>query len=294
MRVLIKHGEILYRFAALEISERDGSLVLTLMREGTNTFSFGWSGKPEEKIPVRRDFDASRPKDKKFSIHASGRINVPHLRDQPIFIEPLLATSKPFCIGAHRIPAISALTKFNKKPAAEDAIFDLSDLSDSPLSFEFIIAPIDFAAGGHGLKFGFLERYSLSILRHAVPIAAQQGLENYFTTYAPTAGLFETLQMSEEWALIAYHQAAQNRSDLLLYEPNGEGVRLLVFSVPMRIAPHAVVECADPNLVVEIIDQTRDYRAQKVQLRFRVRNAKTHEVVKDSVEFRRIELDAEL
>jgi hypothetical protein len=74
----------------------------------------------------------------------------------------------------------------------------------------------------------------------------------------------------------------------------GEDVRLLVFSVPMRLAPRALIECPDPDLVVEIIDQNLDRRVQRVQLRFKVRNAKTREVVKGAVAFRRIELDAEL
>jgi hypothetical protein len=73
----------------------------------------------------------------------------------------------------------------------------------------------------------------------------------------------------------------------------GEDVGLLVFSVPMRIAPRALIECPDPDLVVEIIDQNLDRRV-RVQLRFKVRNAKTREVVKGAVAFRRIELDAEL
>ncbi|MFC7514082.1 hypothetical protein ACFQUU_03590 [Herbaspirillum sp. GCM10030257] len=294
MRVLMKHGEVLYRFATLEFSDRDGSIVLTLTRDGVSTFSMVCEGNVGEANLVRRKFDTPRRKDKKFSIHASGRINVPHLRDKPIFIEPLLATSKPFCFGAYRIPAISALTRFDKNPAEEDAIFVLDGLLDSPQSFEFIVSPIDIFTNEHSIKFDFLGRYSLTLLRHAVPIASQPGLEGYFTTYAADVGLFESQQMSEEWALTAFHQAVHNRRDLLLYEPNGAGVRLLVFSAPMRIAPRAIIECADPNLSAEIIDQTLDHRAQRVQLRFKVRNTKTREVIKGTVEFRRIELDAEL
>jgi hypothetical protein len=62
----------------------------------------------------------------------------------------------------------------------------------------------------------------------------------------------------------------------------------------MRIAPKVTIEPADPELYVADEDVTRDTRAERVMLKFKVRRRTTREVIKVPVAIRNIALDSEL
>lgn len=62
----------------------------------------------------------------------------------------------------------------------------------------------------------------------------------------------------------------------------------------MRVPPRAVVELVDPALFVEVLDQTQDLRANHVQLKFVVRRSGSRELVREPVQIKSIELNAEL
>lgn len=94
--------------------------------------------------------------------------------------------------------------------------------------------------------------------------------------------------------MISYHQALTGSTGPILYHPNGEGVIRLIFSVPMRIAPKFKVELADPDLHVSDQDVRREGRSEKVMLKFKVRNQRIGQIMRQGVAVKSIELDAEL
>lgn len=292
MRILVQHGDKLYRFVNIDVVNRDGSLIVTVRREGTNTFGFKWTSQ-DDGPPVREDFPVPCKKDKRITIHTSGRINFrENPGSQPIFIEPLNSISVPFVFYGYRIPKISALSGFNERPESDDAIFDLSALNDAPQSFDFVLSPANFVPAGHAVKLEFLSKFSLVIVRKEVSYAMPADLEGCFTTFAVQAGLFSDQQIPEDVALISHHQALQDTKGMILYSPNSNGEWKIITAVQMRISPKVDISLFDPDLYVDVVDQTLDARVSRVQVKFFVRKTQTKEIVKNIVQFKSIELCA--
>ncbi len=278
----------------VETSDRDGSLSLTIRREGISTSRTSWSTRPEDLEPKQTEFDKPRPKNKRITIHQSGRVNY-HENGNSIFIAPLTQTTQPFAIYGYRVPALDKLDRHDTAITEEDAIFDLSDLAEGPVSFSVLIGPRDFTPQGRAIKLGYeAEGYSITLQVDPDTFAVPADLNEHFTTLTPDRGLFTQQQMAEDQAMISYHQSLTGSSDVILYAPNGEGIIRMVFSVPMRIAPQFKIELIDPELHVSDQDVLRDGRSEKVMLKFKVRHRTTKQIIRQAVAIKSIELDAEL
>lgn len=294
MRILIRFRSSIRKFMVLESSDRDGSLSLTIRREGSSMSRTSWSTRPEVQELNTTNFEKPLAKNKRVTIHQSGRINY-HQNGNVIFIAPLTQTTQPFLIYGYRVPSIEKLDVHDKGINDEDVVFDLSDLSDGPVSFSVFLGQADFTPQGRALKLGYeAEGYSVTLQLDPITFDVPSEVSEHFTTLTPEIGLFTKQQVPEDQALIAYHQALTGFSDLIMYAPNGEGTFRMVFSVPMRIAPKFNVEPEDPNLYVSEQDIMRDSRSDKVMLRFKVRHRKTKQIIRQAVLFKSIELDAEL
>jgi hypothetical protein len=294
MRILIRHRSSTLKFMVLETSDRDGSLSLTIRREGVSTSRTSWSTRPEEQEPKITELDKLSPKNKRITIHQSGRVNY-HQNGNSIFIAPLTQTTQPFPIYGYRVPALDKLDVHDEDIAEEDAIFDLSDMPEGPASFSVLLGPGDFTPQGRAIKLGFeAEGYSVTVQVDPVTFAVPADLNEHFTTLTPDRGLFPQQQMAEDQAMISYHQALSGASDAILYAPNGEGTIRMVFAVPMRIAPQFKIELVDPELFASDQDVQRDGRSEKVMLKFKVRHRKSKQIMRQAVAIKSIELDAEL
>lgn len=294
MRILIQHSDKVRKFVVIESSDRDGSLVLVMRREGKSTSRISWSTMPGEQEATHLDFEKPRPKSKRITVHQSGRVNY-HENGNTIFIEPLTRTTLAFCIYCYRIPALSKLDLHAEEIGTDDVIVDLSDLEDAPVSFSMWIGPAAFTPPARALKLTYAsEGYSVVIAVEPESFATPAGLEDHFITGMPERGPFPAQQMAEDEAMISFHRAITGSPGPVLYRPNGEGVVRLIFSVPMRIAPKFKIEFLDPDLHVAEQDVQRDDRSEKVMLRFKVRHRQTGQIIRDHVAIRSIELDAEL
>jgi hypothetical protein len=294
LRVLIRHDEKLYSFVNVNCSPRDGSLNIALRRDGTNDFRVSWSNLKDDEEPKRTDFETPREKNQKITIHQSGRIHLPDLRHNPIFIEPLVYISTPFTFYAYRIPRISALSEFSKLPSESDLIIDLSGFPDDPQSFEFGIGPVDYLPNGNAVRIEYLRRYAFSIVHHASTLPAPPAYEEYFTTTAVGLGLFKEQVISEDVALIGFHQALNDTRDPIIYSPNANGEWQIIFSVQSRIAPRVIIEPTSTDLYVEVEDQSIEPRVNRARIKFKVKDKQSGRVIRELVTFRRIELSAEL
>lgn len=278
----------------LETSDRDGSLSLSIRREGVSTSRITWSTRPEEQEPKTTEFDKPSPKNKRITIHQSGRVNY-HQNGSSIFIAPLTQTTQLFPIYGYRVPVLEKLDAHNEDIAEEDAIFDLSDFPEGPVSFSVLLGPSDFTPKGRAVKLGYeAEGYSVTVQVDPVTLLVRADLNEHFTTLTPDRGLFPQQQMAEDQAMIAYHQALTGAPGATLYLPNGEGIIKMVFAVPMRIAPRFKIELIDPGLHASDQDVQRDGRSEKVMLKFKVRHRKTKQIIRQAVAIKSIELDAEL
>lgn len=294
MRILIRYGSIIRKFIVLETSDRDGSLSLIVRRDGVSTSRTTWSTRPGEQETKTTEFDQPRPKNKRITIHQSGRVNY-HENGHTVFVAPLTQTTQPFTLYGYRVPALDRLDVHDEDVAEEDAVLDLTDLPDGPVSFSVILGPIDFATNGRAVKMGYeAEGYSVTLQVEPVSFAVPPDLEHHFTTLTPDRGLFPQQQMEEPQAMISYHQALTGVQSAILYAPNGEGMIRMIFSVPMRIAPRFNIELVDPELYVSDQDVLRDGRSETVMLKFKVRYRKSGQIVRQPIAIKSIVLDAEL
>src|SRR6266699_1339557 len=174
MRVLVAHGGRLFRFVNIDSSTRDGSLNVTIRRDGKSTFNLVWGTRPGTEQPVRRDFDAARAKSKEITVHQSGRINFHEIK-KSIYIEPLTEVTATTFIYRYRIPAITRLTEFNRKPDPEDGEFNLSDLRDEPVSFSIYLGPAAMTPPRRAIKLAYLGKYALAISVDDAPFAVPSG-----------------------------------------------------------------------------------------------------------------------
>lgn len=294
MRLLIRHGSVVRKLMTLETTDRDGSLIMTIRRDGYSNSRMSWNTEPEEVAPRTTVLDPPQPKNKKITIHQSGRVNY-HENGSSIYIAPLTETETTFQIYRYRVPALNKLDECERGGAAEDLIVDLSDLPEGPVSFSVLIAPAEFAPSSRAVKLSYeSEGYSVVIQMDPVTFAVPEGLEDHFITLKPNGGLFAQQQMTEGQAMIAYHQALTGTAGLIVYTPNAEGVIRIIFAVPMRVAPRFMIELADPELYVSDQDVQRDNRSDTVMLRFKVRRRSSEEIVREAVSISSIELDSEL
>jgi len=292
MRILIQHNDNIRKFLVLESSDRDGTLTLVATRECVDSSGVSWSTQPGGQEPKQREFDPPLPKSKRVTIHQSGRVNY-HENRQRIFIEPLTCTTCVTCIYCYRVPALSALDLFAGPVAKEDVIFDLSEVDDESLSFSIFLGPADHVPPGKAIKLTYdNQRYSIAVSVDRLPFPVPSGYERCFITITPSQGLFLEQQIEEDRALVSYHQAITGSFSQILYQPNGAGVFQLIFSDPMRIAPMFKIELADPELHVIDQDVQREYRSEKVMLKFKVRNRKTGQIIKHPVEIKLMSLDS--
>ena len=293
MRVLIRYQDQLRKFAVIDVSPRDGSVILVLRREGASAHRARWTiGREPSVVEVRPTEGDS--KSKRVTIHQSGRVNF-HWGRPPIFIEPLFKTTKTSSVCAYRVPDLGKLDAHAGEPAAEDVVFDLSDLGDGPVTFLLQVGPTTINPAGRAVKLSYeQDGYALivEVAQDAVPIPA--GYEQHFITFAPEQGLFPAQQMPEDLALLHYHQLRNGAlNQPMLYPPNGEDIFQLFFAVPMRIAPIFNIEFDDPDLHVTEAEVQRDDRSNKVTLKFKIRNRTSGAIIRDPVPIRSVTLDAE-
>lgn len=267
---------------------------MTVRRDGHSHSRTSWSMGSGGDEPRTIDFDEPKAKNKKITIHQSGRVNY-HQNGSSIYIAPLTLTATSYQIYGYRVPSLDKLDAHDQEVAAEDLVIDPPGPQEGAVSFSVFVGPASFEPLAPAIKLVYeAEGYAVSVQVDPIAFSVPEGLEEHFTTLIPNRGLFATQQMAEDQAMVAWHQALTGVSGPIVYRPNGEGVIRVIFGTPMRIAPRLNIELADPELYVSDQDVLRDARSERVMLKFRVRRRKSGEVVRQAVEIRSIELDAEL
>jgi hypothetical protein len=234
-----------------------------------------------------------RLKSYQVTLHQSGRINFKNA-GETIYIEPLVCLSEPFAFYRYRVREISLLRVFEATPAVDDAILETKQGPGDVAAFILIISPKDSLSLAGSVELLYVDKYALTVAVEPVVTAAQTPREADYLHMWTKAGRFTEQQISEEAALIEFHQVKHRMHGSILYEPNGAGEWMLVFTVPMRVAPRVVIEMMDPELHVTDQDLRRVSRSERVMLRFKVRNRTTGEVIKAPAKIRSIALDSEL
>ena len=319
-RLLVNFDGVVRRVANVEIAQHDGSINLSLVRSGTN--QFGWSCDSTRASFEMIQYAEPKPKTKRITIHASGRVNY-HVEANPgiNFIPCLLDLTDAAPVVAYVIPDMAALDLADSiRP--DDHIVELEAALAGSLGFEFSAIPVSlpslpgeiwrFIIEGHYGLACVLVSSNLYPVRPGVPPEA-------FSVIRPSSILSQQ-SIPEEQAFIRFQElmhANQVRQALAsaaipeqvhdqivseavtvgrgIQGPNNEGIWEIVCNVPMRIRPELVVEFSDPRYRAELIDMTSlDKRLEKVRVRFRVYDQQATRWIKQPVEIRRAFLNAEL
>ena len=208
-------------------------------------------------------------------------------------VEPLFRMSGPFCFLRYRVPKVAALTELIDPLAETDWILDLLDAEEGPMSFALTVGPNHDLREDCAASLSISQLYRLTVLKEPADEAPADFLHS-FVARTPDLGTLEQQAVTEEHAIVEFHQAAKNRREMIVYGPNGAGEWQIVFAVQMFRPPVLRIEFEQNDLYVDESDIVRDRRAPRATLRFKVRSHKSGSVIKYPVSIRSIALEAEL
>lgn len=274
---------MLHRFVALNLEESDGSLYITLLREGKISEATVFDSESGEKNGIK--FDNGRPKRKKISYHASGRINYHNTNHPPNYCEPISEISQLNLLQIYSVPSIEKLDQIDNLNE-DDCIFE-PEIKEGRIDFCLYLAPWDTLININHVAVRYKNMFSLIISAQHPNSEWTKGLDNHFITVAPKTGFYTEQKISNEQALISFHQMLHSTKNIIVYSPNREGIYKIIFAVPMRRAPDMSIELHDENYNCEIVS------ANTAVVTFKVRD-KHKNVIKTEMPIKSILASAEL
>lgn len=319
-RLFTKQEQTIRRVSSVEISKHDGSLILSLVRAGSNSFGWAWNSE-------RSDFDLveyaePRPKTKRITIHTSGRVNYHDVPNPGVnFIPCLLDLAEAVPIAGYVIPSVEALD-IESNLRAGDHLIELPNEPLGSICFLFYAIPsLAPQLAGEVWRFMVEERYGLACaLLPGSMFPVQEGVpKDTFSVFRWSSPL-QQQSIQEDISFIRFQKLmhanqvrhAINSSAIPAHEhgkiiddivrqgrgvqgPTREGVWEIVCNVPMRIRPTLEVQFSDPRYRAEMLNITStDRRLEKVRVRFRVYDNIDRKWVKHPVGIVKVFLHAEL
>lgn len=316
-RLLLRSSGVLRHLASVNVTH-DGSIRLSLIREGMSESGYQWSYREDGVSPIS-EHKSAEPKTKSITIHTSGRINYHFGGGSVRYVPCLLDLEVSTPIIGYSIPCVQLLDEVDGS-RKDDWICDVPPESNRRISFLFAILPavLPIQPGELG-RLGIEGLYALSWAVHADMAARADLPADVFTTYHYQSGL-DTQAIAEEVAYLRFRRtmyandviaavnALPNGNEVSaehieamieegpgLYPPNHEGVWTLLARVPMRATPKLVVKFEDVRYRAEIVElRPSDTRLSTVRVRFKVFDEQLKRYVKGLVAIRSCMLDARL
>jgi hypothetical protein len=261
--VLIRQDAQTYRFLAFEFRDRaDGSFYLVFDRESLSTRFTGWGNDPNS--PVEIDNLAERRF--RISYHASGQINYHRSLASRIFADAIFAISGPQTLACISVPSVDRLTRAHSIRETDVVSVIEVPAGTGRLAFHLAIVPggVEFEVPPLAVV-SYEGWFALAVSLGPLPTSIPPKYEQHVLTYAPGTGKYSAQVVTQDEAVILFHQKRnQARGGMLLWEPK-QGEYRFIFSVPTRVPPEFSVEFVDPKIKAEIV------RTTKSELRFRAR-----------------------
>jgi hypothetical protein len=262
--LIIRQGSMCHKFLYVVHNHRDGSMYFGIKR-----------AKGLSPIEV--------------SYHATGQINYKMDFRSTIVGEPLYSITKPVRFFSVNIPGIKVLPLYEKELPAEDNILNLSPDWTGRILFGFAMYPVSEESPPKDLYFMYGDLYKL-VLSFMYPAPSLPEGREKETAIEYIKGGPTRSDVNEDTALIEIHNKINGvEREMILYEPNKEGIWTLIPSRPMGMVPKLLIEFSIPNLRVERIESKK---TPKAYIRSRVRD-KAGRLVTEPC-FRSISLEAEL
>jgi len=286
--ILLEVGDSLRKLIRYAL-EDDGSLYLWFYRAGDVQASYRLSG--PDGVPIEDVMRLGKPRTKKLSYHATGRVHFDHNKEEKIFLEPLMWLTARTFFAAYRIPSAGLLDRHDAKPSGTDLV--LRAESNAVRTFNICVCPTTEALQLGEAAVIFNGLFSLRVSEIASPDSLPAEMQGHFVTYLRSAGMYTAPALAEDQAFVDFQQRINGWDGLLIFPPaskSDKGVYRVVPSVPMRTRPKLSLEFFDPLL--EACQLDTEERRENVDIRFRVRRKGSF--LPDAVPIRSVALDAEL
>jgi len=189
------------------------------------------------------------------------------------------------------MPAVRRLDRYDgTAEKAENIIVPVADDELDRLTLSLSIVPFgsDFTTARPLAALSYFPFFTLVLMRDRLRSPSPTELAEHFLYERPLIGLYDRQAVSEDEALIGFHQRLAGRGGVILYPPNAEGEWRMIFAVVARVAPELVrAEFHEPGLS---IFETRKTAAM---YRFKVRDQHGN-IIKRPVAIKSLLLSAEL
>lgn len=269
--------------------EDDGSLYLWFYRAGEVQDSYKLNG--ADGVPVKEMERIGKPRTKKLSYHATGRVHFDHKKKEKIFLEPLMRLTARSFFAAYRIPSADLLDLHEVEPNASDLVFRVE--SNSVRIFNICVCPTAEPLQPGEAQVTFNGLFSLHVSEIAGPDNLQTELQGHFVTYLRSTGMYTEPVLREDQAFVDFQQRIHAWDGLLIFPPASKkdnGIYRVVPCVPMRTRPKLLVVFFDPLL--KACQLETEGRRENVDIRFKVQRKGSF--LPDAVQIRSLALDAEL
>ena len=256
-RVLLKQGDLLYRFVRFETSS-DGSLVILMdrdarskrgsMRGALNVLD------PSAPITFTADevFSDEPLQSFKFTAHTTGLIHryASGKREGTIQIEPLHSLTRLATFGIISIPLISRLDSYDegKHLHAVAPVLEFPDNFFERLTFAIELGPKPQEPKSFGVALNY-ELYSV-VVRIIQNPKFPSDVANHFISAMADTGLQNKINKVE--AELQFYQRIHGRTPFVFREDKG-GAYVAMAIAPMVKPPKLTIGFSRPDLRIEII-----------------------------------------
>jgi hypothetical protein len=286
-RVILKQKNKYYYLLSIVHKMSDGSLYITVPRAGHNT-DHNIEEKNQDEVYQLSGIEENVPNTKAISYHSSGRINFKNLGSKSIFGEPLFDITRPFPFFHFSVPSISSLDVYPAGLTEEDFEIKVPDYANARNNFGIIIAPNDFnpeKIAGAGIRYEGL--FDLIIAVNAVDTIPPSQYNDSFIYNTRQNGLFSSQKYPVNYSQLLHHQKLAGEQNVIIYNPNNEGVYKMYFAVPMQRIPEIKIHFAEDGLSAVILEN--EHRSNTTA-HFKVKDK--HGFIKEPKKITFVELDA--
>ncbi len=284
-RILLKHGEVRYRFLQYELRDNaDGSLYLIFDKKPSpqsKHFCILPSGEQTSLLPKKKSL--------KISYHTSGRVNFNN-GEPPIFCEPLFEITQYQPLFFVHLPDISRLD-VAEKDEADDFLISVDDLCCAPFRFGIAITPFDFSMPVLHSSIKYRGLFDIKVLPGFFPEVGgllETNMKTHTIEATVNRGPFEEQCINKYQALISFHKKKTGiKEGMIGYWNPTTGVYRFIFCAEMFCAPDVCITFKDPRYSVKIKEKT------PAEIRFRVSGPGGF-ILDRQIEIESITLEAEL
>jgi len=232
----------------------------------------------------------------RISYHTSGTVIYHGIDRSTVYFEPMNNITKDNTFFMMSIPSMTSLDKELDQIAPHSQIISFDEFPDQRINIILSVLPpkLPNIEGINGLLTALdvqvatfvavaeLDNYTTNFGKH-VP-------EGTFLLYTPQDGHYLSQVLSDNEAFLQYSKKIYQTNELIILQPDSNGVCRIIFIVEMRTEPFVKIEFHCDNYEIELI------RRCVVEVRFKVFDKKKKQYIKkaEDIKIKSVYLDARI